>query len=374
MNPSSPSTSGPRRPQAREYLRAAVALSVALLTVGVIAARGRTEPSAFAATNAGPAAIVNPPGAPGAGLPLAGGTVNTPFVLAPPVGAACTGDSASDNYRVHSFMVPASVDPNTITYDADGPFPQALGASLRAPLFSATFSPVVNVLTAVKTPTSPGGLLTGLPVLSFAALDGADVPAGNYLIGYACVQAPAGLPAVLDRWWSAQLTIGAGISWTSGVITPPTTTTLAPTTTVAASTTTVAASTTTVAASTTTVAASTTTSTSTTVPRSTTTTVPRSTTTTVPRSTTTMPATSTTIPGATTTTVDDDDDHGKDRDDDHDKVDDTRDRDHGGKGDKPRECGRRRYGRGGTDRVGTTCVPRTTPVTPVLPRHSKERA
>ncbi|MBI4933214.1 MAG: hypothetical protein HY828_05010, partial [Actinobacteria bacterium] len=75
----------------------------------------------------------------------------------------------------------------------------------------------------------------------------------------------------------------------------------------------------------------------------------------------------------------DDDDHDDDKDRDKDKKDkDKKDKDKGkgdrDKDDKPRECGRPRYGRGGTDRVGMTCVPRTTPVTPVLPRHSKERA
>ncbi|MBI4933215.1 MAG: hypothetical protein HY828_05015 [Actinobacteria bacterium] len=229
-----------RRRLARDVARAGVALSAVMFVVSLAGSLGLGRDDAFAATDAGALQVNSPPGTPSAGQPLSSGTATTGFALAPPSGAACTGDSASDDYRIHSFMVPASVDPGTITYDADGPTPQSLGSALRAPLFSTAGTPFVNALTAVKTPTSPGGLLTGLPVISFGALVGLDVPPGAYKVGFACVQASPGAAVVLDRWWTAQLTLDATLGWTAAA--PPsgsTTTTVSPGSTAAGTTTTV---------------------------------------------------------------------------------------------------------------------------------------
>src|SRR5687768_17333907 len=94
--------------------RLGAATSALMLAFAIAAA---VDSSAHAAENAGPAIVVGvgPTGLP-TGAPLDEGGSATPFTLQLPVGAACTGDSASSDYRVQSYMVPSAVDPNTLTF------------------------------------------------------------------------------------------------------------------------------------------------------------------------------------------------------------------------------------------------------------------
>src|SRR5262245_682957 len=45
------------------------------------------------------------------------GGSGAPFALRLPDGSTCPGDSANDNWRVDSFMVPSSVDPATLEFN-----------------------------------------------------------------------------------------------------------------------------------------------------------------------------------------------------------------------------------------------------------------
>jgi hypothetical protein len=280
----------------RQVARATAVLAAGLLAVTVVSAVRSASNASAAGINAGALQVR----AAGGATPLNSGGSGTQFELAPPQGAACTGDSANGGYRVQSFMVPAAVDPSTLTYDANGPIPAGFGANFREPLFSDVGgSPFVQETTAVATVPGGGGLLVGLPAFSFAvfAPNGPTlVSPGTYNLGFACT---LGNPSAtqLDKFWTVQMTISAdptdtpaGLTWIVGTPPPPptTTTTVPPTTT------------------TTTTVPPTTTTTTTTVPptTTTTTTVPptTTTTTTVPPTTT---STTTTVPGATTTTVED---------------------------------------------------------------------
>ena len=332
------------RPQpryARQFVRATAVLGAALLTVTVVSAIRSGFGASAAGANGGPLQVLVPPGQPTAGQPLNSGGSGTAFALAPPTGAACTGDSATGGYRVQSYMVPSSVDPSTLTFDANGPIPAGIGANLRLPLFgSAGGSPFVQQTTAVATTPGGGGLLVNLPSFSFAvfAPDGPSfVPAGTYNLGFACTLGNAS-PTQQDKFWNVQMTFSvapndlpAGITWIVGTPPPPTTTTTSTTTTstttttlpaTTTSTTTTTVPATTTSTTTTTLPATTTSTTTTTLPATTTstttTTVPATTTstttTTVPptttssTTTTTVPATTsttTTVPGTTTTTVED---------------------------------------------------------------------
>jgi hypothetical protein len=334
----------PKQPRfGREIVRACAILAVAVMAVTIVSAV-RSSSHVDAATNAGALQILTGPDAPVTGVPLAGGNSNTRFNLEPPAGAACTGDSATGGYRIQTFMVPAAVDVNTLTFDANGPTPFTTGAALRVPLF-AQGTPFVDGNTAIGT-----GGLTGIPAFDFgifAAPDGtALAPPGTYTIGLACTKGPAS-PTQLDKFWTVQVTFSAGpggsILWITGTPPPPpttttttttttiapTTTTIAPTTTtIAPTTTTIAPTTTTIAPTTTTIAPTTTTTvaaTTTTVAATTTTAAATTTTTTVaPTTTTTLPPVTTTTTPATTTTVKDNDD--EDEDEDEDEVRDCRPR------------------------------------------------
>src|SRR5262249_48209367 len=73
---------------------------------------------ADAANLVGPLTIVVNPGST---TPAVGGSGNDSFGLRFPGGTgSCRGDSATAGYRIQSFMVPQSVDPGALTYDANG--------------------------------------------------------------------------------------------------------------------------------------------------------------------------------------------------------------------------------------------------------------
>jgi hypothetical protein len=227
-------------------------------------------PSASAAVAAGTATVIHPmDGSPQAGAPLTSGGSATAFSLLPPAGAGCLGDSANDSYKVQSYVVPSTVDPSTLTFDASGPVGMTVGAGFRQPLYNAeTSGAYVDKLT-LDNPGSPRprpGEVINVPGFSFAAFTPGDLPAGTYNVGLACTLGPASATQ-LDRFWNVQLAVvaaaadaPAGVTWSVQAPPAATTTTAggSTTTTAGGSTTTTAAggsTTTTVRGSTTTLAA-----------------------------------------------------------------------------------------------------------------------
>lgn len=257
-----------RRRRLRNLARFACGVSAVMLVASVAMSIEVPQRVGAVGVNSGTVTIVVPPGTPTAGAPLSAGGSSTAYALTPPPAAACSGDSATGQYRVQTYMVPVSVDPSSLTFDSSGPLPAASGVNYRQPLFSAVGSAFVNKTTAVST-----GLLTGLPTFSFAWV-GADgttfLPAGVYNIGYACTKGQAS-PTQLDRFWNMQLTIVADaldvpslLTWAVPAVSATTTTaaSASTTTTVAgAGTTTVAGATTTTFRSGSTTSSSSTTST-----------------------------------------------------------------------------------------------------------------
>ena len=195
----------------------AVALGVVVVPVAIGWA---TSPTA-AATKAGDASVIVPDdGRAGAGQPLTSGVTTTPFSLRLPTSASCRGDSANEGYRVQTYMVPANVDPGSLTFGSVGPLPTATGAAFREPLFETTSNPVVNVQTAAATkPPGPGPIIN-IPAMNFAVYKQGDVPAGTYNVGIACTRGqPSGKQ--LDTYWNVRLDVkdglggpGAGPLWT----------------------------------------------------------------------------------------------------------------------------------------------------------------
>ncbi len=219
--------------------RIGAAVAATMLALGVISAMDSGIRASAAAQNAGALQVLAPPSAANAGQVLLGGGSATKFALSPPIGAACTGDSAAAGYRVQSYIVPASVDPSTLTFNSNGPLPAGTGAALRQPLFAIS-TPFVNKTTAVAATAGGDGLLVGLPEFSFDVFAPAGaqvVPPGTYNVGYACTLGQASATQ-LDKYWNVQLTfaadpkdVPAGITFTVVAPTTPTTpTTPAPTT------------------------------------------------------------------------------------------------------------------------------------------------
>lgn len=238
--------------------RTALLVGATLAVTGVLS--GAT---ASAAVTAGTAIVGTPPtGSP----PLTEGGSATEFLLEGPVGAACSGDSASGGYQVNTYLVPVTTDPATLTFDSNGPI-TASGTAF--PLYSAAGeSPIVGVLTDITT-----GLVLNIPTVSFTvfAAEPSLLPPGQYNVGFACWL--TGAAPALDKYWNVVMTFVAdaadtpvGVRWSieAPVDTTTTTTTVASTTTttVAGTTTTTIASGTTTTSTTTTVAGATTTTTS----------------------------------------------------------------------------------------------------------------
>jgi hypothetical protein len=205
--------------------RAGAAVSAAMLVLTVVAALASSEPKVSAAgTNAGVLTLVDPVSK----AAIANGTATTPFEINPPNGAACTGDTATGGYRVNSYIVPASVDPSTLTWNANGPVPAATGANLRQPLFTATGSPFVTSATAATTAIINAALTSPF---SFGVFTPAFVPNGAYNVGLACT-----LNGVEDKFWNVVLnftTTAGTLGFTVAAGTPPPTTTTTTATTVA---------------------------------------------------------------------------------------------------------------------------------------------
>ena len=164
----------------------------------------------------------------------------------------CPGDGLA-SFRWSTFMVPASVDAATLTWNSSGPVPPA-GLTAVYPLFSNTGSPQIQ-----KTPSIGDALITGVPAFyDFAAISTLSVPNGDYKIGYACHKA-----GQTERYWQTLITVSGSTAtgFNFAVSTPPVTTTTVAPTTVAPTTTAAAATTTTIRpTTTTTVAGATTTS------------------------------------------------------------------------------------------------------------------
>lgn len=236
------------RPTVRRAVQIAAWCGVVLSTVMLVIGLGQAFAgnSADAQTAAGAARIERPasPGVP-AGQALASGGSDTAFALFPESGAVCTGDSASGGYRVQTYIVPSSVDPGTLTYNAAGPVPAGTGATLRQPMFAAVGqAPFINRSTAADT-----GLLIGFPAEGFsfgvfADQGSAVVPPGRYNLGFACTLASG---STLDKYWNIQIDVVAdaqdvpgGFTWSvvEDVVPTSTTTTSTTSTTVAQSSTT----------------------------------------------------------------------------------------------------------------------------------------
>jgi hypothetical protein len=198
-----------------------------MLVVTALGVPGRGPTPAAAEEAAGAPRVVQPRGSAAAGQPLTEGGSATAFGLALPEGAACTGDSAGGNYRVQSYMVPASVSPASLTFDSMGPVPQGTGADFRQPLYDTTRKPYVNALTDIATAPGGPGTISQIPAFSLAVFaDAPDltgpqiIPPGSYNLGIACTHGPAG-PDQLDRFWNIRFDVAAdpadrplGLRWT----------------------------------------------------------------------------------------------------------------------------------------------------------------
>jgi hypothetical protein len=140
------------------------------------------------ATETAPATITKPDGV----TPLNSGGSATDWTIALPVGAHCTGDTATGGYLVYSYIT--SADPSTLTFSGTGP-------SSGEELLTTGGTPYGAQSTAITT-----GAIAQTPTLNyqFFNVNGAggdyELTPGTYNLGIAC----ATKTGALDQYWNVQ--------------------------------------------------------------------------------------------------------------------------------------------------------------------------
>lgn len=210
-------TKRPRRGPLRPPVGAAgvlVALVVcmALADVAPAAAQGAGGPGEDGRSlDAGHLGVVD-----AGGDRIDGGGSATEFTLEPQEPAACPGDSANENYLLYSFMVPADVLAENVTFDGLGPTPQVYERyeEFRMPLYEVTTSDFVAGLTAEREDEGGPGRIVDLPLLSYAVYREGELPFGRYRVGLACT-----VFNELERYWDTEIEVladdadPAGFRW-----------------------------------------------------------------------------------------------------------------------------------------------------------------
>lgn len=134
------------------------------------------------------------------GTPVDRGNGFTVFGLRLPEGATCPGDSANDQWRTQTFMIPADQDPLELTYGAIGPEPWDSGEHWA--FFGTDTIPYVDVLLQRNSVAGQPGVIPTLPPFSFSVIAGENVPPQEYRIGVACTYF-----GVTTQFWDNRITV-----------------------------------------------------------------------------------------------------------------------------------------------------------------------
>lgn len=183
--------------------RVLVVIVGALLLLGIV-----TTPASAEDQRAGSVTImrVDDPG-----TSMQSGTAEDRFVVKVPVRAACPGDSLNDDYRVQSFLVPATDDPGTLEYEAVKP-----AGDGRWALWNTYGSRWVQKATSPNAGPGSPGLIDESPALTMSFFKPGQIPPGSYRIGIACT-----LGTSTKRYWDAVIDVtsdesvgGPQVRWT----------------------------------------------------------------------------------------------------------------------------------------------------------------
>jgi LPXTG-motif cell wall-anchored protein len=122
------------------------------------------------------------------GEPIDGGGSATEFTIDLPDGAECPGDSFNDDYRVGSYMLPATVDPFEVEWSGEGPHPYGLGdyESFRQPLYDDLTSGYSSKLLAENDGPGQPGQILDFPAFTMDVFEPGMIAPGRYRIGIVC--------------------------------------------------------------------------------------------------------------------------------------------------------------------------------------------
>jgi hypothetical protein len=94
---------------------------------------------------------------------------------------ACPGDSANDQWRVQSFLIPAADDPLTLHYGEQGP--DGVG---QWALYDVATHPFAHILTLPNTQLGLPGRIDAMPTFDFVVFPPGTLRDGRYRLGIAC--------------------------------------------------------------------------------------------------------------------------------------------------------------------------------------------
>ena len=148
------------------------------------------------------------------------GDASTRFFVRLPEGAACPGDSANDQWRVNTFLIPATSDPLDVIFGSSGPEPP--WTSDVFPLFdNSTNLPIVFTMLRRNATAGSPGMIESVPETGFSVVADNQFPGGDYRLGIACSYF-----AQTTQFWDTELTMSVApdVTWTfaAGVPTPAT--------------------------------------------------------------------------------------------------------------------------------------------------------
>ncbi len=189
--------------RARRRLRPLLATVIVALVCPLIeVAAAASDSTVGAPVRAGGVVVVDPYNPSEA---LTHGSASTVFTVRLPDKSTCPGDSANDQWRVGSYIVPTADDPVAIRYGAVGPEPVGNG---RYALFMVDTTPFVHQLTMRNAVRGQPGVIPPMPPFDFTVVAGEKIPDGRYRIGVACTY--FGKTA---EYWDTQIAIsGSGVT------------------------------------------------------------------------------------------------------------------------------------------------------------------
>lgn len=196
---------------------------VAGLVAGILIATTPTVPTAQVVGDAGDARLVRSDG-----MLVNSGDGTTRFFIVLPDGAACPGDSANDQWRIQSFLVPEDDDLLGLWFGSSGPEPP--WENDRYPMFNvANGLPLAQLMLRRNEVPGRPGLVEQIVETSFAVHAENGIRSGRYRLGIACA-----FFRQTTQYWDLVVDISAdgsatpeGLQWTvvvgegAAVPTPP---------------------------------------------------------------------------------------------------------------------------------------------------------
>jgi hypothetical protein len=155
------------------------------------------------------------------GKVVTSGDGTTEFFVELPDGATCPGDSANDQWRISTFLIPVGDDPLDILFGSTGPEPPWSGSY---PLFDHQGLPMSFKMLRRNDSAGEPGLVEQLDPSSFRMIAENQVVAGRYRMGVACSYFTQ-----TTQYWDAEIDISAapsnvdpaGLTWSMPNVVAP---------------------------------------------------------------------------------------------------------------------------------------------------------